>query len=137
MNSILAVQPEKSNMLPWFSRVVDIDENDKEVTVRWFHKKSDTTYFYMDDGVATVPFGAIICNGIDFEPVYSSVLYWRLLTPMSFIRQLNCYNPPKLKRAHNVSVTPKVRELDITKLVFSNAKEFKSFVIKNANVLKK
>jgi hypothetical protein len=73
-NSIIATPPPKSNGVPWFGKVLKI--NDDTVDVLWFHKHNDSTYYYLNDTPVKLQKISIICNGIEFEPVYDSTLHW-------------------------------------------------------------
>ena len=71
VDCIVAVQPERINAHPWFGKVVKIDSTLKQVHLKWLHRhESSTTYFYMKDSLDVVHVDTIICNGVDFEPVF-------------------------------------------------------------------
>jgi hypothetical protein len=129
VNTIVAAQPDRKNALPWFGKVVQLIGTD-QVEILWLHKSNNMAkYYYLDDKTSTVHREAIICNGVEFEPVFRAQLLWKLLTPLSFIQELNQVQPPNL--AHPLATTTfvqKAQAFDITNLVFNDAEEFEDFL---------
>ena len=85
----------------------------------------------MDDTVDPVDKEAVICNGVEFEPVYGDTqLLWKLLTPLPFIQALNANPedaPSIIQPFSNIKSTlKKKKNIDLTSLAFQNAAEFES-----------
>jgi hypothetical protein len=131
VNTIVAAQPERKNGLPWFGRVVRLIETE-QVEILWLHKSNTMSkYYYLDDETSTVHREAIICNGVEFEPVFGDGgrLLWKLLTPIPFIQALNQDNPPNLAPPlATTKFVQKVKSFDITTLVFNDVAEFEYFL---------
>jgi hypothetical protein len=84
VGTIVAVQPDCKNGIPWFRKVTTI--KNKHVEVIWLHKsKSNSKYFYLSKTTDKISKETIICHGIDFEPCFEDGLLWHLLTPLPFI----------------------------------------------------
>jgi hypothetical protein len=129
VNTMVAAQPDRKNGLPWFGKVIRLIGTE-EVEILWLHKSSNMSkYYYLDDVTSTVHREAIICNGVEFEPVFGDRLLWKLLTPLSFIQALNQDDPPNLAPPlATTTFVQKVRSFDITTLVFNDKEEFKDFL---------
>jgi hypothetical protein len=104
------------------------------VELLWLHKSTNITkFFYLNDTPDIVHTESIICNGVEFEPVYSNKqLLWKLLTPVPFIQALNS-DPSKMPTlaAPFTSQKPKPKSkknVDLTSLVFNLTDEFVNFL---------
>ena len=73
LNSIIATTLPQTNGLPWFRKVLKINDDDT-IDVLWFYKHNDSIYYYLDNKPANVSFDVIICNDIEFEPTYNITL---------------------------------------------------------------
>ena len=52
LDAVIAVQPMRSNSLPWFARVVQVGLAQHEVQVKWLHRHEQSSkYFYQDDTI--------------------------------------------------------------------------------------
>ena len=72
---------------------------------------------------------AMICNGVEFEPLVGDRLLWKLKTPLSFIRLMNSENPPTIVLPTATSTyNRKTRAFDISALVFNNREEFEQYI---------
>lgn len=132
LGTLVAVQPVRKNGLPWFGKVTKfVDEEQFELL--WLHKEAATRFYYLDDSVDVIHKDTIICNGIEFEPVFGEKLVWRLLTPLPFIQAMNQdeENIPKLTNPV-FQATPTIRKktFDITKLAFNDKEEFAEYLYK-------
>jgi hypothetical protein len=90
VHSIVAVQPQQVNGLLWFGKIICFVESD-HLELLWLHKSTNISkFFYLNDTPDIVYLESIICNGVEFEPVYrNQQLLWKLLTPIPFIQALN------------------------------------------------
>jgi hypothetical protein len=104
------------------------------VELLWLHKSTNITkFFYLNDTPDIVHTESIICNGVEFKPVYGNKqLLWKLLTPVPFIQALN-FDPSKMPilAAPFTSQKPKPKSkknVDLISLVFNSADEFVNFL---------
>ena len=82
-NVVVAIAPKRKNRLPWFGRVIEINQNQKELNVRWMDRlENKTIYFYLTNNNSIIHFDTVICNGIEFEPLLDKKLMWKLVTPL-------------------------------------------------------
>lgn len=135
IGSIIAVQPSRSNSLPWFAKVIQ-QLNATKLSIMWLNdaKGTHTQYYYLEDDLDTVSTDAVICNGVEFEPVFGERLLWRLLTPIAFITAMNNDNIPTIQAPLMVhQEISKPAKVDLTSMVFSSATEFEQFLCKYAN----
>jgi hypothetical protein len=73
VGTIVAVQPDHKNGIPWFGKVTTI--KNEHVEVIWLHKsKSNSKYFYLRKTTDKIAKKTIICHGIDFEPCFKDDL---------------------------------------------------------------
>ena len=87
---IIAITPARIGGLPWFARVLHWNKATHQVQMRWMDKYTKTNnskYFYLTTE-ETLHEDTIICNGVDFQPIYGSELLWQLQTPLPLIREL-------------------------------------------------
>jgi hypothetical protein len=129
-NVVVAVAPERKNGIPWFGRVLDIDEDNQEVKVCWMDRlQSKTVYFYLTDNEATVHYDTIICNGVQMEPLLEEKLMWKLVTPLPFIQSMNSDTPPELlqQKGTTISTYQKRKKFDLSQMIFINSEEFLEF----------
>jgi hypothetical protein len=127
INCIVAIQPDRKNGIPWFGKVMKILE--EKVQILWLHKDTNTRYFYLDDKLEMVHKETIICNGVALEPIYGQTLLWKLLTPLSFIKEMAKSDKISLERPFATSmVEPKQKKIDFTSLVFADRDDFIHFV---------
>ena len=129
---VVAIQPERANAQPWFAKVVKVDESNNMLHINYMHRhKNSTMYFYIQEAEDTTHYDTIICNRIDFEPVFKEKLMWKLLTSLPFIQALNSNKPPTMTlykgKQHIQESQPKY---ELSNLVFANQEEFKEFVTK-------
>jgi hypothetical protein len=129
VNCIVAAQPPRMNGNPWFAKVTNLIDNDS-IEVRWLHSSIHASkYYYMEDTPDVIPTESIICNGVEFEPVFAETLLWRLLTPLPFIARLNTDQVTTLAPAIAIpSYSKRKKNVDITSLVFSNRLEFEKYI---------
>lgn len=131
VDSVAVVAPDRKNGIPWFGRVLEMDDN--RAKLRWLHKHtSHATYFYLSDSIDWVHFDAVICNGVDFEPIIGAEFLWKLVTPLQFIRALNQELPPAITQP-DITLIPRanIPKHDISKLMFSDVDDFKRFLGSN------
>jgi hypothetical protein len=132
VGTIVAVQPDRRNGIPWFGKVTA--SKNEHVEVIWLHKlKSNSKYFYLSKTTDTISKETIICHGIDFEPCFKDGLLWRLLTPLSFIQALNPKDdttpiPTILSPLTHVTSTPNKISFDITQLAFPDKEAFEMYI---------
>ena len=91
LTTIVAVQPDRANGLPWFGKVICFIGTSK-LELLWLHKTTtnNTKFYYLDSSTDIIHKDSVICNRVEFEPVYGyDQLLWKLLTPLSFIQALN------------------------------------------------
>lgn len=78
-----------------------------------------------------VSMNAIICNDVDFKPMFHERVIWKLITPLPFIQALNNENiplPALLPPISNLTTIFKKPSIDITALAFNNKEEFEAFL---------
>jgi hypothetical protein len=128
VGKIVAAQSDRANGLPWFGKVQSIVDG-QTVEILWLHKEN-AKYYYLDDTTSEVHNDAIICNGVEFEPVFKTKLMWKLITPLSLIQALNSDNLPILSSPLQLTsqITQKPKSIDITSLNFNNKKDFQNFL---------
>ena len=129
-NVVIAVALQRKNGIPWFGRVLDVEEDKQEVKVRWMDRlQSKTMYFYLTNDEATIHYETIICNGVQMEPVLEEKLMWRLITPLPFIHSMNSDTPPELlQQKGNTIISYKKRtKFDLSQMIFANSEEFLEF----------
>ena len=127
INCIVAIQPDRKNGVSWFAKVMKILE--EKLQILWLHKDTNTRYFYLDDKLEMVHKETIICNGVALEPIYGQTLLWKLLTPLSFIKEMAKSDKINLERPFATSIVePKQKMIDFTSLVFANRDDFIHFV---------
>ncbi len=129
-NVVVAVAPERKNGIPWFGRVLDVDERKQEVRVRWMDRlQSKTIYFYLTNDQATVHYETIICNGVQMEPVLDEKLMWKLITPLPFIQSMNSDTVPELiqQKGNTIVTYNKRKKFDLSQMIFANSAEFLEF----------
>lgn len=126
---VVAVSPERKNGIPWFGRVLAIDNEKKEVNVRWMDRlQSKTIYFYLTDNSASIHYETIICNGVQMEPMLGDKLMWKLVTPLPFIQSMNTDTPPALQQNSTVVGTSnKKKKFDLSQMIFASTEEFLQF----------
>ena len=129
-NVVVAIAPKRKNGLPWFGRVTDVDKDNQNLTVRWMDRlQNKTVYFYLTNNTSEVHYETVICNGVDFEPILGEKLMWKLVTPLSFIQNLNADILPELLQPDTVVATyQKKQKFDLTQMVFGSAAEFTNFI---------
>jgi hypothetical protein len=72
LNSMVAVQPKCANGFSWFGKIIRFVESDY-VELLWLHKSTNITkFFYLNDTPDIVHTESIICNGVEFKPVYGN-----------------------------------------------------------------
>jgi hypothetical protein len=75
------------------------------------------------------PFDSIICNGITVEPEWKqNKLYWRILTPASFVKGLTS-EPQEFEPVIDTIATQRMVVQDISTMIFSDADEFVKYLI--------
>ena len=129
-NVVVAVAPERKNGIPWFGRVLEVEEDKQEVKVRWMDRlQSKTIYFYLTNDKATIHYETIICNGVQMEPVLEEKLMWKLITPLSFIQSMNSDTPPELlqQKDNTIVAYKKKKKFDLSQMIFANSEEFLEF----------
>lgn len=129
LGTIVALQPSRSNALPWFAKALSW-YNASTLTVMWMDSVNSThSLYHFMDSEEQVSIDAVICNGVEFEPVFGDTLLWRILTPISFIQALNSEDMPKLSPALVGKITPtKPTSFDITGMVFADKEQFLKFL---------
>jgi hypothetical protein len=68
----------------------------------WFYRKdsvASSKYYFLDDKLDNISMDSVICNGVEFEPLFKDRLLWRLLTPILFIKALNSNNSLSIEEA--------------------------------------
>ena len=127
-DAVIAVQPTRSNFLPWFARVVQVNLAQHEVQVKWLHRHEQSSkYFYQDDTIDVIHEETIICNGIDLQPVFGEKLMWKLLTPLLFIQALNQDQPVRMTENWNIATQPSAVKYDLIELMFEDEQDFRKF----------
>lgn len=128
-NVVVAVAPERKNGNPWFSCVLEIHEEEEQVTVRWMDRqKNKTVYFYLTGKVGRIHFETIICNGVQMEPMLAETLMWKLVTPLPFIQSMNTDSPPTLQQnSSTIKPYKKRKKFDMSEMIFANSNEFLQF----------
>jgi hypothetical protein len=132
VNTIVAVQPDRRNEIPWFGKVTAI--KNEHVEVIWLYKsKSNSKYFYLSKTIDTISKETIICHGIDFESCFKDGLLWCLLTSLLFIQALNPKDdtipiPTILSPLAHVNLAPNKISFAITQLVFPDKKAFEMYI---------
>jgi hypothetical protein len=127
---VVAVAPPRRNGIPWFGRVIDFNNETKQVMVRWMDKVQDKTiYFYLTTNNSEVHYETIICSGVEFEPVLGDRLMWKMVTPLAFIQSMNNVDAPELQQSNSqIAHYQKRNVFDLTQMVFSSITEFLEFV---------
>lgn len=127
---VVAVAPPRKNGVPWFGRVVKLHSNLSQLDVRWLDRlETKNIYFYLTEKLATIHYDTIICNGVQLEPVIGNKLMWKLITPLSFIQNLNCDEPPNIiQQSGKIPSRVKQIKYDLSKMLFGNSEEFITFV---------
>ena len=132
LEDTITVQPPRKNAVPWFARVIAVQNADDIIAVRWLHRQDmSTKFFFLEDKIDEVHFEAIICNGIEMKPVWEGAqVMWKLLTFLVFIQGLNSDDLATIDQTRcNTAVRSSVPRVDITELVFEDAEEFRNFIV--------
>lgn len=133
INSIIATPPRQNAKLPWFGKVVAIRES--EVDVLWFQKLKGNKYFYLNDTCDPVSFNAIICNGIEFTPIFGDKLVWKLMTPLPFINAMQQEIIPTIEPPCTTpTIVRKKDRIDLSSLVFSTTEELEQYLLDNVDL---
>lgn len=93
---------------------------------------ANSTYYYQDAKTESVHKEAIICNEIEFEPIYRyDQLLWKLMTPIPFIRALNL-KPENIaiitEPLMQIQIQQKKKNIDLTSLIFNTAEDFEKYI---------
>jgi hypothetical protein len=128
------VSPARRGGLPWFGRVLSWDKHAQQVHLRWMDKWTKTNnskYFYLTTE-ESVHQDTIICNGVDFEPIYGSQLLWQLQTPLPIIRDLQEGKQLNITVQNYTHLAPKETRpvYKLEDMIFANKEEFVEFVQK-------
>jgi hypothetical protein len=108
---------------------------ESEVDVLWFQKLKGNKYFYLNDTCDSVSFNAIICNGIEFTPIFGDKLVCKLMTPLSFINTMQQKIIPTIEPPCTTpTIVHKKDCIDLSSLVFSTTEELKQYLLNKVNL---
>ena len=91
-------------------------------------RSSSLEFYYLQEETQLVSMDTIICNGVEFEPVFDQKLVWRLLTPVPYIQELACGGGVMQGLGKLVQQKPRDEKVDITSLVFHGKDDFNEFL---------
>jgi hypothetical protein len=93
---------------------------------------ASSKYYFLNDKLDNVNMNSVICNGVEFEPLFEARLLWILLTLILFIKALNSDDSLSIEKAtSSLSFQTKKQTMDITNLIFSDKVEFEEFLFES------